>query len=197
MCKSILGVIILLLATSGAGVTAAIDNRATGHGTSAIVESTAQPMITIGGQDSDSQSVRMALGPAVDGLRLSLTPTALSAPLKRPMMVSLWLNSVGDRDRLVCFGSFRYHLKFVVTSLNGHEVAQRQPSFHYGSINGFNHCDLEIYKQWRYDLPVNEFTQITQPGTYLVKAGLDIQTDDPAARNLTLQSNTIELTVTP
>jgi hypothetical protein len=158
---------------------------------------TTQPMVTIGGEHSERETTRVSLGPVAHGLRLSLTPSAATFAIGKPMVVSLWINSLGDRDRLVCFPSFRYHLKFIVTSQDGIQLPETSPSERYGSIIRFNHCDLEPYKQWRYDVPVNEFASITRPGLYTVRATLDVQTNDPAARDLTLQSNTIKLTVTP
>lgn len=157
---------------------------------------TGMPMITIGGPQPGSVKTRVTAGPAIQGLRLSLTPGMITGRIGDSIMVSLWLNTIGDHDRLVCFGSFRYHLKFIVTDVRGDQSLQTRPSQKYGGIIGANDCDLEPYKQWRYEVPVNEFVGITRPGTYSVTATLDVLTNEPP-RRLVLHSNTIELNVTP
>lgn len=181
-----------------AGATAASAQSHTG--TSATPQSSAptqQPMVTIGGPNANAETTRVTAGPVTEGLRLSLTPASIRGYLGHPIVVSLWLNSIGDRNRLVCFGSFRNELRITATDGNGTRLVQVKPEGIVGSVINGNRCGLETNAQWRYLVPINEFVRIAAPGRYMVTAALSVQTNYPAVHNITLQSNTIQLTVAP
>lgn len=120
----------------------------------------------------------------------------MTAAMGRPFLVSLWLNSVGDRNRLVCFSPFAYSLKFIVIDAQGHHLDQTAPSAKYGRIMRGNRCDLETDKQWGYSIPINQFVRIRTAGKYAVKAVLEVDTNYPTVHKLQLESNAIELEVT-
>jgi hypothetical protein len=164
--------------------------------TAASGQQTEMPMVTVGGPNSQDVRRRIIAGPVIEGLRLSLTPSVVQPKSGSPIVVSLWLNSVGDRDRLVCFGAFRNALKFYATDASGKELVQTEPGGLLGGTIRGNRCDLEPYKQWRYEIPINKFVDVRNPGVYYVKASLTVVTGGPGGHDLQLQSNAVQLEVT-
>lgn len=140
-----------------------------GFATDSVTTARAVPsVVTIGRPYDELSRQPIRIGPQYSGVSFSVTPAVLTTRLKHPAVVSLWFNNVTQDSVSLCVGVFSQTIRFLVLDSAGKAVPSHQPPDYEGG-EPF-HCGLPPNVQWRFQLPINDFTNFPGPGKYTVFA---------------------------